>query len=401
MRKRFSFLFVTLLFIIALLGACNILRKTISVRVNGEVDSIFTTANTIYDIDTVVNLNGLKLALPDSCELHFNRGGKFKNGTVVGSNTKITGTLAGIFDNLKIEGTWNVKNISTSMFVETDQNTLHNLSVMCSEKLYNCVIIEDNCVIPIIHFSSLFNIPSNTDVELKADIQSLPTSYKGGYALQVNGCNIHIHGHGHKITGTIETDKSNNQQWQHGVFITRNSSNIVIEDVICTKFWGDGFYIMGSNIIIKGVESSYNGRQGLSLTHGHDIIIANSSFHHTGSIDICSCKGPGAGIDIEPNEGDVVNNIEVKNCRLYDNYKYMQGYINDFQAYNAPSATVKVKDCTLGGVYLGRMSDVTFENCDISESVFGIDRKVSGVTIRKSRIPIKSHMTIENIKIEK
>lgn len=49
----------------------------------------------------------------------------------------------------------------------------------------------------------------------------------------------------------------------------------------------------------------------------------------------------------------------------YDNYKYMKGYINDFQVYNALKAAITVVDCSIGGVYLGKMSGVTFENCNI------------------------------------
>ena len=375
-------------------------RNVKHIQSAGEIEQLFAATNTIYTIDTIVNLNDARVYIPDSCELHFLNGGGIYNGTIVGCNTRITGRQSGIFNEIVIEGSWLVENISTSMYVKIDENTLRNLSVMCSEKHHNCIKIEDNCLVPIIHFSSVFNIPSNTDVVLNADIHTIPTKYKGGYALQVNGSNIHINGNGHKIIGTIEQDKSNNQQWQHGIFVTRNSSNVLIENIKCTKFWGDGFYVMGNNIKIKGVESSYNGRQGLSLTHGHNILIEKSSFHHTGSIEICSCKGPGAGIDIEPNEGDTVKNIMVQDCNLYENYKYMHGYTNDFQVYNAPYAAVTVRNCCLGGAYLGKMSHILFDNCNITESLFGIDKAVSNVTIKKSRIPNISQIKINNITIE-
>lgn len=383
-----------------LINVCNSPRTLKYIQKDREIDSLFTATNTKYTIDTIINLAGARIIIPDSSELHFLNGGRLCNCVIVGCNTKISGRQIDIFDDVVIEGTWLVENISTSMFVKADNNTLHNISVMCSENLYNYVTIDKECVVPIIHFSSLFNIPSNTKVVLMADIYALPTKYKGGYAMQINGQNIYINGNGHKITGTIECDKTNNQQWQHGIFITRNSSNVVIENVITTKFWGDGIYVMGDDIRLKQIESSYNGRQGLSLTHGHDIIIENSSFHHTGAIDICSCKGPGAGIDIEPNEGDEVNNIVVKDCSLYDNYKYMQGYINDFQVYNAPKAAITVNDCSIGGVYLGKMSDVTFENCNIYKSIFSIDKIVSDVTLRKSTLPDKSQIKLETAIIE-
>lgn len=356
-----------------------------------SLNAISQGANS-FDLDYVngelfvnkkINLQGKKIFIPEGGVLKFSRKGQFLNGTLVGNKSQIKGNINSIFGNIRIEGTWNVHNLSTKMFEKTDVYTLENLSNLSSNEIFNNIYVEDDCIVPIPHFTSVFKIKSNTNVFLLADIRSLATKFKGGYALEIIGDNVLIDGNNHSIVGTIKIDKNNNQEWQHGIYIGRNSKNVQIRNVKLREFWGDGIYVMGENIVISNLESSFNGRQGLSLTHGKNIKILNSEFHHTGYIEICSCKGPGAGIDIEPNKGDTVYNIYIENCKLHDNYKYMKQYVNDFQVYNAKNSKIHVRSSEIGGIYLGTSDKIIFENCKIEDTVFGIDTKVKDVVIKK------------------
>lgn len=60
---------------------------------------------TIYKVDTVVDLEGKELTLPEGSVLDF-QGGKLKNGKVKGNNSTITGILVNIFDDVILTGTF-------------------------------------------------------------------------------------------------------------------------------------------------------------------------------------------------------------------------------------------------------------------------------------------------------
>lgn len=95
------------------------------------------------------------------------------------------------------------------------------------------------------------------------------------------------------------------------------SSNFVIENVTASYFATDALYISnsGKNIAINNVQFTKNGRQGISIVKGRDIVITNSSFDSTGFTGKYGQHSPAAGIDVE-NENDLneVDNIKVSNC---------------------------------------------------------------------------------------
>jgi len=110
-------------------------------------------------------------------------------------------------------------------------------------------------------------------------------------------------------------------EWRHGISI-RGSSHITIKDLTISDSGGDGIYIAGSrsklfsdNILISGVNSINNKRQGISIISAKKVAIKNCLFADT--------KGtyPGAGLDIEPNKKeDVVSGISVSNCTFKNNF---------------------------------------------------------------------------------
>jgi len=110
---------------------------------------------------------------------------------------------------------------------------------------------------------------------------------------------------------------------EHGMGISiRSSRNVTIRDTIIKDCWGDGIYIgivsattriQCENINILNVTCENNRRQGMSVTACVGGLALGSRFNQTNGVE------PQSGIDIEPNEGDVVQNFTVLNCVCNDN----------------------------------------------------------------------------------
>ncbi len=121
------------------------------------------------------------------------------------------------------------------------------------------------------------------------------------------------------IGGTLQGERDQHTgttgEWGMGVDI-RNSKNIVIEDVTSRDMWGDGFYVTGAasaNIVACNVTADNNRRQGMSITSVDGAVIKNSVFKNTnGTL-------PSAGIDIEPNPNDRINNVQILNSVFNNN----------------------------------------------------------------------------------
>lgn len=100
------------------------IENSISVNTNNykiiEANFDFTSIPTDYDNSTWVivenhDLGGNTIILPFNVTLNF-QGGGFRNGNIVGNNTKINSNLNKIFNNNSLSGTWNVKEIYPQWF---------------------------------------------------------------------------------------------------------------------------------------------------------------------------------------------------------------------------------------------------------------------------------------------
>ncbi len=122
------------------------------------------------------------------------------------------------------------------------------------------------------------------------------------------------------IGGTIEGERSAHTgtggESGMGIFVA-SSQNVFIEGVTAKECWGDGFYIGGSagstNITLCNVVADHNRRQGLSVVYADGVVVRNSTFKNTqGTL-------PEAGIDIEPNAGETVANMQILGCTFTNN----------------------------------------------------------------------------------
>lgn len=122
------------------------------------------------------------------------------------------------------------------------------------------------------------------------------------------------------IGGTLEGDRSTHTgtggESGMGIFVA-SSHNVYVEGVTAKECWGDGFYIGGSagstNITLCNVVGDHNRRQGLSVVYADGVVVKNSTFKNTqGTL-------PEAGIDIEPNAGETVANMQILGCTFTNN----------------------------------------------------------------------------------
>lgn len=120
--------------------------------------------------------------------------------------------------------------------------------------------------------------------------------------------NVLVKGTGARIIANRQDYTTGEQR--HGVMIY-GAANVVIDGVESSGHGGDGFYIgtpggksAPHNIVLTHCLASNNRRQGLSITGGRQIIVADCTFQYT--------KGtaPQFGVDVEPNNPqDILEHI--------------------------------------------------------------------------------------------
>ncbi|MFA5330275.1 MAG: Calx-beta domain-containing protein [Prolixibacteraceae bacterium] len=166
------------------------------------------------------------------------------------------------------------------------------------------------------------NLKSNMTLSLSAGalLKAIPVSTDGSAVVQLNNIqDVTITG------GTIEGERNGHtgaavsgDGHGHGINI-QGAANIVVKDLTAKNCWGDGIYVgkgttvETKNVIIDHVISDNNRRQGLSVVMGDGIVIRNSVFKNTNG------TAPQAGIDLEPNVGFAVRNVQILNCQVLNN----------------------------------------------------------------------------------
>ena len=146
-----------------------------------------------------------------------------------------------------------------------------------------------------------------------AVLQAIPNSSETYAILALYGIsNVNIIGG--TLLGERNAHTGTDGEWGMGLSID-SSNQVVVQGVIAKECWGDGFYVTGlcTNVTLCSVTSDHNRRQGLSITSVNGMSVRNSIFKNTMGTP------PEAGIDVEPNNGDTVNNVLITGCTLTDN----------------------------------------------------------------------------------
>ncbi len=146
-----------------------------------------------------------------------------------------------------------------------------------------------------------------------ATLKAIPTSNANYNVLRIeNASNVNV------IGGKVQGERSQHQgtsgEWGNGVSVLA-SKNVVIEGVVATDMWGDGFYISknSSNVTACSVTADNNRRQGLTITAANGVVVKNSIFKNTNGVE------PQSGVQLEPNANEAINNVQILNSQALGN----------------------------------------------------------------------------------
>jgi parallel beta-helix repeat protein len=148
-----------------------------------------------------------------------------------------------------------------------------------------------------------------------AVLKALPSA-SSTYAIVMVSQATNVNILGGTIQGERSTHTGTGGEYGMGVWVA-SSQHVVFEGVTFKECWGDGIFIGGSqgskDITLCNVVSDHNRRQGLSIQKADGVIIRNSTFKNTAG------TSPEAGIDLEPESGDTVNNVQILGCTFTNN----------------------------------------------------------------------------------
>jgi parallel beta-helix repeat protein len=194
---------------------------------------------------------------------------------------------------------------------------------------------------------------------------------------------------GGSLLGERTTHTGSGGEWGMGVNIV-NSHNVVVEGMTIKNMWGDGIYVGGSspstNISICSVIADNHRRNAISIVTANGVVVKNSTFQNTNGTN------PMAGIDLEPNTGGSVSNVNVSGCKFLGNASVgILIYAGAAPVTNSTFSNNVVSGNKQGGVqfYGAKTCDVT-NNTITSSAGFGIQllQGASGNTISGNDITV-------------
>lgn len=367
--------------------------STVVLRQTKTVAEQLVDSNTIYEIRYDFDLGGESVTVPENCVLDF-RGGSFTNGEIVGQETKVLANsivlkdvvVGGSYANTTVHSMW-VKNATDTetlraVFNLCNGNTSTSLSVQYGD--YTIIADGGRDAVP----GSKYNyndiglmVPSNTAVDFNNSVLRVnPTQYNLYVCLNIfNKENVRLSNL--TIIGDVDSHLGTGGEWGYNIFIA-GSKNVVIENVVSDKSWGDGIAtslahiddntrLNNENVLISNCVFDDNRRQGLSLMAGINIRIFNSLFTNTGKTAYTS---PGCGIDIEPNyyEDEIVDNVVIDSCELTGGVRGLQ--IIDVKTAESRIKNVVCKNTTLSALGINAHSDtaVDITGCTIDGGALSI-----------------------------
>ncbi len=130
--------------------------------------------------------------------------------------------------------------------------------------------------------------------------------------------NVTIHGNGGKVLMRKADYPTSDQR--HGVLLI-SATNVRIYDLRSDDAGGDGFYVgansgsglWSENILLQNCYANNNNRQGLSITSARDMWVIGGEYSGTNG------TAPEAGIDVEPNDGFIIQNVNIVNVKTSSN----------------------------------------------------------------------------------
>lgn len=274
-----------------------------SLHSSGEGKRMVLTSN--------IDLKGMAITLPENTTL-VGKGGVYKNGTIIGTNTRIESQKA-VFSDVTIQGTWVVPEISTSLFTNLKKvNSLKNVLALANPNIKNTIVIgegkfaveakceQDACLI----------VCSNTELVVNGSIVLKPNGFSMCDIFRLEGENIVLRGKG-QIIGDKYTHTGTEGEWGMGIRVT-NAKNVRVAGLTIKECWGDCIYInkMSRNVTIEDCSLDNGRRQGISIVCADGVIVKKCKITNV------SGTNPQYGIDIEPNSRDYVDHVKIENVTI-------------------------------------------------------------------------------------
>lgn len=330
-----------------------------------KVDTILfpVAENSVYLLKKDYDLKGKTYVMPQGVTIKINNG-VFKNGTLIGQNTKIEGKQP-VFDKVTIKGNWNVPEISTKMFKNLNyDNSLRDVMALTNEKINNKVKIHKG-----VYFFKLSKnqetgiyVRSNTSVDLEGELRLKPNSFTSYHIVELTGNNCSLTGSG-VIVGDKMTHTGTSGEWGMGVEFSK-AKNASISGITIKDCWGDCIYVgdESKNVIIENCFLDNGRRQGISITSADSVWIRDCVISNV------SGTNPQYAIDVEPNKNKECTNIYINNVQSVN---CVGGFVISGIAENSIVKGVHLSNCTVRGatqkypIALFMANDVTVENCDV------------------------------------
>lgn len=295
----------------------------------------------VYKLKSNWDLEGETYLIPKGVTLIPN-GGVFKNGTLVGTNTRVD-TCRSLFNHVAIKGTWIVPRISTRMFTDLDYiNSLVDVLALANPDVKNKIIIENGDYrVATIAYNGALVVGSNTDLVINGNIHLVPNECIHCSVLLIkNATDVTVSGKG-CIYGDKKTHLGTEGEWGMGINVY-DSDNVVIRNFSVRDCWGDCIYI-GQNsgkVSVLNCRLDNGRRQGISITSATDVMIKGCVISNVSGTD------PEYAIDVEPNKGETVKRVCIVDCQSIN---CKGGFICSDYAENSCVGNVTIDNCIAEG----------------------------------------------------
>ena len=265
-----------------------------------------------FIVSDTLDLRGGRLLIPKEVTLII-RGGLIKNGVLIGQNTRIECGNR-VFDNVRIEGSWIVPCIMSSMFCNLSYyNSLRDVIALSNPSINNTIIIEEGDFFLQLEKNADTGIviQDNSKVIVNGNIHLIANDFPNYSIIKAKGKNISIEGNG-KIIGDRNNHFGKKGEWGMGLTISGN--NVMVKGINIINCWGDCIYVTGrsTDVVIDKCYLEGSRRQGISIISADQLTIKNCIISNIGGID------PGYAIDIEPNENDLVGTVTIENVTCHN-----------------------------------------------------------------------------------
>lgn len=324
-----------------------IAKDTISFSVLGTPD------NGELTIRDTIDLKGKKCVIPSGLTMKM-RGGYIKNGTLVGDMTRLK-SCKPCFNRVRIQGTWDVPVIKSSLFEDLSyDNALQDVVALSHPSIKNKIVIKkgryqvsalrntDACVV----------LNSNTEFVMDGNIQMTPNSFRCYNIILATGENIKIKGKG-TVAGDKHTHTGKDGEWGMGIML-ENAHHVLVSGLTIKDCWGDCIYVgeNSTDVTIEKCKLDHGRRQGISITSANGVLIKNCEITNV------SGTSPEFAIDVEPNKNEFVGNVIIDHVTAAN---CVGGFKAATIAENARIGSVIVRNCNISA---DRQYALRFINCE-------------------------------------